>query len=182
MFACGCGLFDTRPVEEPTNPRSTFIQPTSADIVLTNLRFAIAEKNLENYTRCFVDSNFSSRRFKFFPDAVSQSIYPVFLNWSITNERTYYSNLLSFTNTDNSSNLFPDNVTYNTAIDSAIVDMNYILIFDHTRSNVAKQTKGKLRFIMGTDQRGLWSIHSWFDFINDNNDTTWSVVKANFVN
>ena len=182
LFLQSCDLFSTRGVETPSDPRSTFIQPTSADIVLDNLEFAIAEKNLNNYIKCFVDTTFSARRFRYFPDAVSQSSYPVFLSWSLNNERAYFSNLISFSTATSPSNLFRDNTVFNTSIDSTIVDMDYILIFDHSRSNVAKQTKGKLRFIMGADERGLWSIHSWYDFLNANNDTTWSVLKANFVN
>ncbi len=182
LLICGCGLFESRSVEPPTNSRSTFTQPTSPDIVLSNLSFAIAEKNLDNYIRCFVDSNFSHRRFRYFPDALSQSSYPIFLTWNLSNERAYFSNLISFTNPNASSNLFGDNVSYNTGIDSAIIDMDYIFVFDHNRTSVAKQTKGKLRFIMGTDTRGLWSIHTWFDFLNTSNDTTWSVIRANFVN
>lgn len=182
IVTCGCGLFDSRSVEPPSEPRSTFLQPTSPDIVITNLNFAIAEKNLDNYIRCFVDENFSTRIFRYFPDAVSLSSYPVFQNWSLTNERNYFSNLISFTNSTSSSNLFFSNVTFNTGIDSAIVDSDYILIFDHNKQNVAKIAKGKLRLIMGIDSRSLWSIHSWYDFINQGNDTTWSVIKANFVN
>lgn len=182
IFIAGCGLFDTRSVEPPSQPRSTFTQPTSPDIVLANLSFAIAEKNLDNYIRCLVDTNFSLRRFRYFPDALSQSNYPVFLNWSITNERNYYSNLLSFTNESASSNLFISNTSFNTGLDSAIIDAEYLLVFDHNKQNVAKVTKGTLRFIMGTDQRGLWSIHGWYDFLDVQNDTTWSVLKANFVN
>lgn len=177
-----CGLFDSRSVEPPTVSRSTYTPPTSPGIVITNLNFAIAEKNLDNYMRCFVDSAFSVRRFKYFPDAVSQSSYPVFQTWSLYNERIYFSNLITATDPVASSNLFPDNLNVNTAIDSAIVDMDYILIFNHNRGNVPKEVKGKLRFIMGTDTRGLWSVHSWYDFINGNNDTTWSFLKANFVN
>ena len=182
ILLAGCGLFDTRSVEPPSQPRSTFTQPTSPDIVLANLSFAIAEKNLDNYIRCLVDTNFSLRRFRYFPDALSQSNYPVFLNWSITNERNYYSNLLSFTNESASSNLFISNTSFNTGLDSAIIDAEYLLVFDHNKQNVAKVTKGTLRFIMGTDQRGLWSIHGWYDFLDVQNDTTWSVLKANFVN
>lgn len=178
----GCGLFDKRGVEPPSENRSTFIQPTSPDLVLTNLTYAIVEKNLDNYMRCFVDTNFSLRRYRYFPDAISQASYPVFAAWSLNSEKVYYSNLLSFTDPNASTNLFSDNIVMTNAIDSAILDMNYILIFNHNRQNVAKETKGKLRFIMGTDSRGLWSIHSWFDFLNDQNDTTWSVIKANFVN
>ncbi len=178
----GCGLFDTRDVEPPSQIRSTFIQPTSPDIVLTNLIYAIAEKDLDNYMRCFVDSIYSVRRFSFIPDALSQSSYPVFLNWNLNHERIYFSNLITGTPSDASSNLFPDNESFITYIDSAIIDMDYILVFNHTSTNVAKEVKGKLRFIMGTDSRSLWSIHTWYDFIDANNDTTWSVLKANFYN
>ena len=180
LIFTGCGLFETRTVEPPSEPRSTYIQPTSPDIVLTNLNFSIAEKNLDNYLRCLVDPNFSNRIFRYYPDAVSQSNYPVFLTWDLNNERNYYSNLISFTNENASSNLFLSNTIINTGIDSTIVDSDYILVFEHNKQNVPKVFNGKLRFIMGIDARSLWSIHTWYDYINDNNDTTWSVLKANF--
>ncbi|MDQ3020158.1 MAG: hypothetical protein M3R36_06280 [Bacteroidota bacterium] len=178
----GCGLFDSRSVEPPTESRSNFEQPTTPNIVLDNLNFSIVEKNLDNYLRCFVDTNFSPRRFRYFPDAVSQASYPVFIGWNMNNEKAYYNNLISFTNPDAPSNLFRSNVINNSFIDSAIIDLDYIFVFNHNRQSVAVESKGKLRFIMGTDSRGLWSIHSWYDFLDANNDTTWSVIKANFVN
>ena len=177
-----CGLFDTRDVQAPSQPRSTFTQPTSPDIVISNLNFAIAEKNVDNYIRCFVDSAFSTKRFRFFPDAVSVASYPVFNGWSLSNERSYYNNLVTLTNENSSSNLFLSNISFSTGIDSTVVDSDYILVFDHNRQNIAKVTKGKLRFIMSPDNRSLWSIHSWFDFIETSADTTWSNLKANFVN
>ncbi|HMQ70112.1 MAG TPA: hypothetical protein PKA90_13930 [Ignavibacteria bacterium] len=182
LFLHGCGLFDSREVEPPSESRSTFIQPTSPDLVLTNLIFSISEKNLDNYMRCFVDSNFSNKRFRYFPDALSQASYPVFQSWNLSSERVYYSNLISATDPNAASNLFADNYTINTAIDSAIMDMDYIFVFGHNRQNVAVEAKGKLRFVMATDTRGLWSIYDWYDFTDKNNDTTWSVVKANFIN
>jgi hypothetical protein len=177
-----CGLFDTRDVQAPSQPRSTFTQPTSPDIVISNLNFAIVEKNIDNYMRCFVDSAFSLRRFRYFPDAVSVASYPVFNGWSLNNERTYYNNLVTLTNENASSNLFLSNVSFSTGIDSTVVDSDYILVFDHNRQNIARVTKGKLRFIMSPDNRSLWSIHSWYDFIETSTDTTWSNLKANFVN
>lgn len=178
----GCGLFETRSVEPPTEVRSTFTQPTSPDIVLANLNFAVTEKNLDNYMRCLVDSNFSTKRFKFIPDAVSQTAYPVFLNWNLSSERIYFSNLISSTEENSSTNLFLSNINFNTGIDSAVIDSDYILVFNHNRQNIAQVTKGRLRFVMSPDVRSLWSIHSWSDFINDNDDTTWSVLKANMFN
>lgn len=182
LLSHGCGLFDSRSVEPPSESRSNFEQPTTPNIVLNNLNFSIVEKNLDNYLRCFVDTNFSPRRFRYYPDAVSQASYPVFIGWNMNNEKSYYSNLISFTNPDAPSNLFRSNIINNSFIDSAIVDFDYIFIFNHNRQSVAVEAKGKLRFIMGTDSRGLWSIHSWYDFLDSNNDTTWSVIKANFVN
>jgi hypothetical protein len=169
-------------VQTPSQPRSTFQQPTSPDIVISNLNFSIAEKNVDNYMRCFVDSAFSSRRFRFIPDAVSAASYPVFQEWNLASERFYYNNLVSLTDENASSNLFLSNVSLIAGIDSAVVDSDYILVFNHNRQNMAKITKGKLRFIMSPDSRSLWSIHSWLDFIENSSDTTWSNLKANFVN
>jgi len=129
-----------------------------------------------------VDSNFSTKRFKFIPDAVSQTAYPVFLNWNLSSERIYFSNLISSTEENSSTNLFLSNINFNTGIDSAVIDSDYILVFNHNRQNIAQVTKGRLRFVMSPDVRSLWSIHSWSDFINDNGDTTWSVLKANMFN
>lgn len=132
--------------------------------------------------RCFVDSNFSERRFNFSPDAATFSQYPVFNNWNLHHERIYYTNLLSFTTESSSSNLFLSNVTTSTSIDSVVIDSDYLLLFDHNKTNVAKSTKGKLRFVLGADSRNLWSIYNWIDFKVNEIDTTWSVLKASFSN
>ncbi len=177
-----CGLFEVRNVQTPNQPRSTFIQPTSPDLVISNLNFAIAEKNVENYMKCFVDSAFSPRRFAFFPDAVSFNSYPVFRTWNLSSERLYYTNLVNLTNENSSSNLFLSEIMITSGIDSAVVDSDYILVYDHNRTSIAKTSRGKLRFIMSPDDRSLWSIHAWYDFIEQTGDTTWSNLKANFIN
>ncbi|MEZ4822388.1 MAG: hypothetical protein R2942_08175 [Ignavibacteria bacterium] len=82
-------------IEPPTESRSTFIQPTSPDLVLTNLIFSISEKNLDNYMRCFCRFKFSNKRFRYFPDAVLSGILPVFSHGISAVERVYYSNLIS---------------------------------------------------------------------------------------
>ena len=37
MLFKGCGIFETRDPQDPQNIRSTYIPPTSADIVIDNL-------------------------------------------------------------------------------------------------------------------------------------------------
>ena len=182
VLISGCGLFDTRDVEPPTDPRSNFIPPTSPDLVITNLQFAIAEKNLNNYLSCFVDTNYSSRKFTYFADVKSQVQYPIFLNWKLSNEKAYFTNLLALTDPQSNSNLFLSDEVLTVTLDTAVYDADYLLRFEHQLTTVAQTLKGKLRYIMATDSKNLWSIHTWMDFKDNDNDTTWSVLKANFSN
>lgn len=178
----GCDLFAPRDVEPPSDPRSNFTPPTIPDFVIVNLQFAIAEKNLNNYMQCLTDSAFSGRSFRFFADVSSQVQYPILNNWSVNQERTYYTNLISLTEPSATSNLFVSNEQMQTGLDSAIYDADYLLVFSHNQNTVAKTVKGKLRFILKPDTRNLWSINTWSDFKVNSSDTTWSVLKANFSN
>lgn len=178
----GCGLFGLRDVETPTEPRSTFVPPTTPDLVLSNLSNAIIDKDINNYIQCIVDTSSTSKRFVYTADISSQIQYPVFQNWQTVNERNYFYNLLSLTSAQSTSLLFFSNVTTNTYSDSAIYDMEYLLRFDHQKTNVAKTLTGKLRFIMVVNSKNLWAISRWIDFKAADSDTTWSVLKANFSN
>jgi len=178
----GCGLFETRDAELPTQPRSDFIPPTTPQIVIANFTSAIFQKDINNYTNCLADTNFLGSRFIYIPDVASQSAYPIFSNWDKSKENSYYTNLVNQTSVSSSSSLFLSNMTSNITSDSAIIDSDYLLVYNHNRSNVAKQAKGKLRFIITHDSRNLWAIKTWTDFKVNDGDTTWSVIKANFSN
>jgi|WetSurSiteA1Bulk_404760.scaffolds.fasta_scaffold17533_3 hypothetical protein len=167
--------------ESPVTSRSTFIPPTSPEIVVANLTFSIIEKDVNNYMQCFTDSNYSVRRYSYVPDVASGIQYPIFRFWTLTNEKNYFQGMLASTNNEATSNLFLSNQTVNTFSDTAFIDADYLLRVDHQRVDVPKTLKGKLRFILSSDTRNLWAIHRWID-IQTNNDTTWSVLKANFSN
>jgi len=174
-----CGL---REVESPVDPRSNFVPPTSPDLVITNFQSAIIERNINNYLACFVDTNFSQRKFIFTADAASQGQYPIFRYWNLNNERYYYTSLTSLTSAQSISNLLFSNISFIPSSDTAILDADYVVRFEHSKQNVPKVYQGKLRFVMGQDSRNLWSVHSWTDFKLNESDTTWSVLKANFSN
>lgn len=182
LLIAGCGLFETRDAEIPTQPRSDFIPPTTPQIVISNFTAAIFQKDINNYTNCLSDTNFSGKRFTFIPDVASQSAYPIFSTWDKSKENSYYTNLVNQTPVSNSSSLFLSNMVSNITSDSAIIDSDYLLVYNHNRSNVAKQAKGKLRFVITHDSRNLWAIKTWTDFKVNDGDTTWSVIKANFSN
>ena len=178
----GCGLFNTREVEQPVDPRSNFIPPTAPEIVIVNFITAIAEKNLNNYMACFVDTTYSTRKFSYTADIASQIQYPVFRYWNLSYENSYFTNLRSLTNPASSSNLFLSNEIVTTTIDTVVYDSDYLLHVEHQKQAVAQTVKGKLRLVLSADSRNLWSIHRWIDYKVNDGDTTWSVLKANFTN
>jgi len=178
----GCGLFNTRGVEPPIVPRTNFYPPTTPDLVIVNLKFAVLERDVNNYIACLVDSNYSDKRYWYVADFNSQTQYTVFKNWSLNYERMYYNNLISLTNSNAVSDLYLTNENWLTSVDSSVYDADYLLRFDHQKLNVSNILKGKLRFIISKDSRNLWSINKWIDYQSLPSDTTWSVLKANFVN
>lgn len=171
-----------RDAEDPVSSRSTFIPPTSPDLVLVNLQYSVIEKDINNYMSCITDSNYSSRRFSYTADVTSQIQYPIFRTWGLNNEKSYYNNLISLTDPNSNSNLFFTNQTLNIFSDTAVCDAEYLLRVDHQKPNVAKTLKGKVRFVLSSDSRNLWSIHNWTDIKANATDTTWSILKANFSN
>jgi hypothetical protein len=182
LFFNGCGLFGLRDAENPTEPRSVFIPPTTPDIVLTNLQSAIADKDINNYLQCIVDTSLTLRKFVYTADISSQIQYPIFKNWDISNEKNYFYNLLSLTTPQSTSIIIPSEIISNIYSDSAIYDMDYWMRFDHQKTTVAKILSGKLRFVMVINSKNLWAISSWIDIKGSDKDTTWSVLKANFSN
>jgi hypothetical protein len=171
-----------REAESPVTSRTTFVPPTSPDLVMVNLQFSVIEKDVNNYMACFVDTSYSTKRYTYVPDVVSGIQYPIFRFWNITSEKTYFSSLLSLTNSSSVSSLEFTNQTLNSFADTAFFDADYNLQVEHQKTNVAKTLKGKIRLILGSDSRNLWSIHRWIDFKSNNTDTTWSVLRANFSN
>ena len=174
-----CSLRDA---ESPVTSRSTFIPPTTPELVTVNLMYSIIEKDKDNYMKCFVDTSYSPRRYTYEPDAVSGNQYPIFRFWNISNEKTYFTSLLSLTDPTATSNLFFSNSTLNSFGDTAFFDAEYLLRIDHQKTNVAKTLKGDIRLILSADSRNLWSIHRWKDIQATSADTTWSVLRANFSN
>lgn len=181
LFINGCGLFGLRDVETPTESRTHYDPPISPDIVISNLIYAITEKDVNNYLNCFVDTAYTTKRFVYTADISSQIQYPIFLNWTLSNEKSYFNNLLALTG-QNFSFLSLGNEKWINYSDSAIYDADYLVRFDHQKTNVAKALNGKLRFVMVLNTKNLWAVSRWIDFKSADTDTTWSVLKANFSN
>ena len=174
----GCGIFDTRDPEQPENIRSTFIPPSSADIVIDNLEYSIQEKNIDNYSKCL-----SEVSFQYVPDSKSLLQYEqIFKSWNLQSEKHYLNNLILQTNQTSSSVLFLDNQRFTQiSSDSATFQADYILVFQHNRINLPKSGKGNMTLSIANDD-DLFYIKKWEDFRQNDTDFTWSEFKANFSN
>ena len=180
IFYQGCGIFETRDPQEPETIRSTFYPPTSADLVLDNLSYAIIEKNSDNYYKCL-----SLSTFRYVPDSRSQQQWElIFSNWSVQSEKNYFDNLIARQEGGNSSAvLFLDNERLTQySSDSAHYQADYIFVFQHNQGNIPKSSKGRMSLTLATESDALYYIRRWEDFRQNDTDFTWSEFKANFSN
>jgi hypothetical protein len=178
VIITGCGLFGTRTPENPVTVRSTFEPPTTPEAVIRNLAFSIEEKNSNNYMKCLSPDNFV-----YVPDSKSQSHYPIFQSWNVNSERFYYENLIAQTNSTASSNLFLSDTLLNQITpDSAVYTAEYIVVFQHNRTNIPKSAIGNTRISLKADESNFYYISKWEDVRRNDSDFTWSELKANFSN
>lgn len=182
ILLSGCGLFETRDPEPPTSGSSTFVPPTSPDLVLENLQNAVAEQSTENFLRCLVDTLNSDQRYEFIPTAASAGRYAsTFASWSLQSERAWFAAMKAFAEDDASSSLVLAGEFSVIAADSAIYEGSYDFTFRHGVSNLAETVRGSLQFIMHSNRNSIWSITRWTDFpITD--ETSWSEWKGRFAN
>lgn len=174
--------FSTRDPEQPITGQSSWIQPTSPNYVMTNLRKAIAEKNANNYLRCLADTSTAPRSFIYFPDAAVNAAHPgVFNNWDNESERNYINQLLVFLATDCTSTVVFDLKSENAFQDSVILVQDYILTVAHKQQNEGcpKSMQGQAEFRLVRSMEDLWYIHRWTDYATGDNPT-WSTLRAFF--
>ncbi len=181
-----CNLFETRDPEEPSESSFNYVPATVPSIVLSNLQNAIAQKSIENYMSNFSDSAVTNRRFTFTPSPEASAQYQNILrNWSYTDEREYFEELIANGVTNGFSSLLLTATDSSITADEANYDFDYIFTFEHTDPGFPTNTaRGHLQFIMATDQSGIWTIYQWSDFetFETTADITWSSFKGKFGN
>ncbi len=182
-FAC-TNPFSTREPETPEKNNSTFINPTSPDVVFVNLQIAISEKNVESYIRSFVDSSRSQRRFIFVPDqGVAAARHSgAFLNWDLESERRYLAEVFQATPGDSLINLSFFQQNRSETATSAELTQNYTFIVRHSRRSPGDSgiIRGQAKFSLERNEDGDWAIYRWEDFKLDAQDQSWSDLKADF--
>lgn len=176
-----CQMFKTRQPELPTEvAQANWKQPVTPEITLENLRNAISDRNTENYIRCFVDSNFSEKKFVFIPTQEALIQYPeIFKNWNLNNERSYFNNIKANVPQGAVSDLILSGNFQSYGADSAVYYASYIVSFQHIVRDIPKSARGNLQFYLVSDKNGNWVIYKWID-IKIQNEFSWSELKAKF--
>jgi len=178
--ASGCGLFDPREPEPPEQSSFNNTPATVPSIVISNLLNAVAQKNVENYIRNFSDSSVTGRAFVFVPSADASSTYPNVREWTYSDEKEYFQNLVAKADGFSTLTLTPNDSLIGTS--EASYNFHYVLTFQHTdAATFPTSASGTLQFALAPDASNIWSINSWTDF-NTSSDITWSAFKGRFGN
>lgn len=175
--------FGTRSAEKPAADQNSdiFDQPISSEVVLSNLRYALIQKNVSNYMSCFVDSGFiQTISFHFKPDEGIPA--ERFQGWSLEDEANYLRNV--FTNAHGISFEYIDKENITITPISTSLDSVQTSPFAYQLDIEFKQTTtyyGIARMKLIKNSNSLWAIYYWEDTRNsDNNSNTWSTLKADY--
>ena len=123
LFGGGCGLFEPRSPEAPTQSSQTFLPATDPFIVISNLQSAIEQKSVPNYIQCLADPLAGVHTFLFVPSSEGTALYAsLFRNWSTAEEQAYFQNLTTRTTSTSISKLDLTEKTRSLAADSAYLE------------------------------------------------------------
>jgi hypothetical protein len=178
----GCGLFEPRSPEAPTQSSQTFLPATDPLIVISNLQNAIEQKSVPNYIQCLADPLAGVTMFLFVPSSEGTALYAsLFRNWSTAEEQAYFQNLTTRTTPTSISKLDLTEKTRSLAADSAVLEYDYTLTFENTAAGFPSRASGNVQFALQRSSSNIWTIYRWTDF-KTTNDISWSLFKGKFSN
>jgi len=178
VLAYSCDLFTTRDAEDPNQNRSNFVTPSSASLVIQNLKNSLADKNIQNYLACFVDTLYALKQFTFSASSEALIQYQM-QGWGKNEENIYISAVVNKVPKDFDIVLnLTDTVYSNLGGDSVIYSAKYDLTVPFDGSNPVLYS-GNLEFKLLLDNRSLWAIYFWKDTKSQANPS-WSELKGSY--
>jgi hypothetical protein len=175
-----CELFTTRNAEEPVQPRSNFQPAVEPSILIQNLIYSFADKNVENYLACLTDSTHSEKAFSFSPSGGASAQFPELADkWGIKNEEQYFNNVKVRVPVDIPITLSFSGSQENPLGDSLIFTSSYSINIPHNDSDIPMNYQGELRFHLIRDNTSIWRIYFWQD-IKSSDVPSWSELKGRF--
>jgi hypothetical protein len=175
-----CDLFTTRNAESPDQTRSNFQPPVEPAIVIENLKNSLADKNVQNYIACFVDTIFADQSYNFSASSEALSLYQIFTQgWGLNEERRYFNSVANRVPVDFPIQLFLSNENYSSLSgDSSIYSATYKIKINLSSGDPFPQNyAGNLQFNMLRDSRSEWVIYFWKDTKSETLPS-WSELKG----
>jgi hypothetical protein len=177
-----CDLFTTRNAENPDQTRSNFQPPVEPAIVIENLKNSLADKNVQNYIACFVDTIFADQSYNFSASSEALSLYQIFIQgWGLNEERRYFNSVTNRVPVDFPISLTLSNENYSSLSgDSLIYSATYSINLPISSGDPVPQNyAGNLQFNMLRDSRSEWVIYFWKDTKSEALPS-WSELKGSF--
>jgi hypothetical protein len=176
FLTISCDLFTTREAEDPNQNRSNFVTPSSANLVIQNLKNSLADKNVNSYLDCFVDTLFSSKSFVFSASSEALIQYQM-QDWGKDDESGYFNAVIVKVPENVPITLtLTDTIYSSLGGDSVIYSANYDLNVPYANSEAVVYS-GNLEFKLLRDDQSLWSIYFWKDTKSQTNPS-WSELKG----
>ncbi len=175
--------FSVREAEPPdiSNNSDTYEEPFRSESVLSNLKYALIQKNITNYEKCFVSVNSAtSFTYNFLHDQRIEG--SLLSDWTLTDEIQYFGNIINSDTLKSIEINFTNNLSHQqitTHPDSVWTGLDYdlSLIFNESFFNY----KGQAIFKLVKNKDGIWSIYYWEDRpATDNYENSWSILKLKF--
>jgi hypothetical protein len=178
----GCGLFDTRDPEPPSESNCFSVPQTRPGIVILNLQTAVSQKCVDTYASCFSAGSASQQPLVFLPSAEAREQYAAALDgWTATDEQAYFRNLVARGVVNGFAGLLL--VARDSVIspDSVVYSYDYTFTFQHTESGFPSTARGNMQVSLSPDASNVWRIYRWVD-LKTTDQITWSVFKGRFSN
>ncbi|MCY3488626.1 MAG: hypothetical protein F4065_06375 [Rhodothermaceae bacterium] len=174
VVLASCDVFGARTPEPPVGEAGTWLQPVAPDLVVDNLRAAVAELNAANYRRSL------DEEFMFTPTAAAYARDPdQWIHWDQAQENGYFVTVAEAAKGSSGNLLRLEDATTELSDTEYILDAHYLLLIKHGSQQIADTLQGRLVWVITKKADGLWMLTRWSDQSIGTEDS-WSDLKAEF--
>ncbi|MCF7797246.1 MAG: hypothetical protein K9N11_02505 [Lentisphaeria bacterium] len=184
LFLAACELFQPRDPQPPSDGNSPYqwLQPTTWEIVLTDLELAFKALNQKYFLDVLADTATSDEGFTFIPDPnVAHTSGQDFTNWGYTEESQFLEAIFSRLSTDTTNTLTWFNKIETTlSLDEMQIQADYQLHLKFktaSRETYPEHLSGRALLLIKRQNNNYWQITRWEDAGNDSMPS-WTYLKT----
>lgn len=167
----------TREVDPPVVGSSDWVSPTDYTILLENFETSIAQRNVQNFLRCFILEGY-----RFVPSTPTYTGNEILWdNWNIQDEQNWFGNVIADLGLVSGNSISFDEADIQSfSSDSLRYIGDYDMRMNHRDTSLTVRFKGQLEFLMRVNAFNEWEIARWIDY-ETSLDSSLSRLKLNYV-